>query len=116
MTQQQAHSGLEDVSRCRSQRQVSPVVVDTTRSPHARLRPLPTTAVRFGDGFWERRRRAVREVMLPAQYEQLEETGRLANFRRAAAGEAGGFVGLYFNDTDVYKWLEAAAWALATDA
>jgi DUF1680 family protein len=71
--------------------------------------------VTFHDGFWERRRRAVREVMLPAQYEKLEETGRLANFRRAAAGESGGFEGLYFNDTDVYKWLEAAAWALAID-
>lgn len=95
--------------------QASPTVVDTSRSQHARLRPLPIRAVTFRDGFWERRRRAVREVMLPAQYEQLERTGRLANFRRAAAGEAGGFEGLYFNDTDVYKWLEAAAWVLAID-
>jgi hypothetical protein len=69
----------------------------------------------FRDGFWERRRNDVREVMLPAQYEKLETTGRLANFRRTAAGEQGSFEGLYFNDTDVYKWLEAAAWVLAID-
>jgi uncharacterized protein len=94
-------------------RQSPPVVVDTSKSPHARLRPLPVTAVTFRDAFWERRRQAVREVMLPAQYDKLEQTGRLTNFRRAAAGEQGGFEGLYFNDTDVYKWLEAAAWALA---
>src|SRR4051794_30672200 len=93
----------------------SPRVVDTTHSPYAKLRPLPTTAVTFRDGFWERRRNAVREVMLPAQYEKLETTGRLANFRRTASGEDGGFEGLYFNDTDVYKWLEAAAWVLAID-
>ena len=95
--------------------QVSPFVVDTSQSPHARLRPLPTKAVTFHDGFWERRRRAVREVMLPAQYEKLETTGRLENFRRTIRGESGGFEGLYFNDTDVYKWLEAASWALAID-
>jgi uncharacterized protein len=95
--------------------QTSPLVVDTSHSRYARLRPLPTTAVTFRDGFWERRRRAVGEVMLPAQYEKLETTGRLANFRRTAASEIGGFEGLYFNDTDVYKWLEAAAWVLAID-
>src|SRR3954463_6637648 len=92
-----------------------PVVVDTSKSDHARLRPLPTKAVSFHDAFWERRRNAVRDVMLPAQYEKLETTGRLANFRRTVAGEQGGFEGLYFNDTDVYKWLEAAGWALAFD-
>jgi DUF1680 family protein len=95
--------------------QVSPYVVDTSQSPHARLRPLPTRAVTLRDGFWERRRRAVREVMLPAQYQKLEETERLENFRRTVRGESGTFSGLYFNDTDVYKWLEAAAWTLATD-
>ncbi|MFL5761378.1 MAG: glycoside hydrolase family 127 protein [Thermomicrobiales bacterium] len=93
----------------------SPLVVDTSQSPYAKLRPLPTTAVTFRDGFWERRRHAVGEVMLLAQYEKLETTGRLANFRRTAAGETGGFEGLYFNDTDVYKWLEAAGWILAID-
>ncbi|MGH2604392.1 MAG: glycoside hydrolase family 127 protein, partial [Dehalococcoidia bacterium] len=45
----------------------------------------------------------------------LEATGRIDNFRRAAGQQDGPFQGLYFNDSDVYKWLEAASWSLATD-
>ncbi len=90
-------------------------VVDTSASPHARLRPLPLADVRLSDGFWEPRRRINRRETLPSQYEHLEETGRLDNFRRASGKIAVPFRGLYFNDSDVYKWLEAASWSLATD-
>jgi len=73
------------------------------------------TAVRLADGFWEPRRRINSEETLPSQYEHLEETGRLDNFRRASGKIEVPFRGLYFNDSDVYKWLEAASWSLATD-
>ena len=92
-----------------------PVVVDTSKSPHVRLRPLPLTDVRLADGFWEPRRQVNREETLPSQYRHLEETGRLDNFRKASGKMEGRFEGIYFNDSDVYKWLEAAAWSLATD-
>lgn len=91
-----------------------PVVVDTSRSPHVRLRPLPLTDVRLSDGFWEPRRRINRDETLPSQYRHLEETGRLDNFRKASGKMEGRFEGMYFNDSDVYKWLEAAAWSLVT--
>lgn len=92
----------------------NPVLVDTTRSPHARLRPLPLTAITLADGFWAPRRRLNHEVVLAAQYRQLEETGRVDNLRRAGGLKAGiPFRGYYYNDSDVYKWLEAAAWTLA---
>jgi DUF1680 family protein len=61
------------------------------------------------------RLRINRDVTLPAQHRYLEETGRLDNFRRAAGGLDVPFAGIYFNDSDVYKWLEAASWTLATD-
>ncbi len=90
-------------------------VVDTSRSPHARLRPVPANAVTLSDTFWEPRRKINRTVTLPSQYRHLEETGRLDNFRRASGKKTGiPFQGIYFNDSDVYKWLEAAAWTLAT--
>jgi len=76
------------------------------------LRPVPVDAVAIDDAFWAPRRRTNREVSLPAQYRLLEETGRVDNFRRAAGKSDGPFHGRYFNDSDVYKWLEAAAWAL----
>jgi len=88
------------------------IVVDT--SPYARLRPLPLTAVTLTDAFWAPRLRINREVTLPSQYRQLEETGRVDNFRRAAGKIKAPFQGRYYNDSDVYKWLEAAAWTLAT--
>jgi uncharacterized protein len=88
-------------------------VVDTSGSRHARLRSLPLADVRLADDFWEPRRRINRGETLPSQYEHIEETGRLDNFRRASGKIEVPFRGLYFNDSDVYKWLEAAAWTLA---
>jgi DUF1680 family protein len=87
--------------------------VDTARSPHVRLRPVPLDAVDLADDFWEPRRRINREITLPSQYRYLEDTGRLDNFRRASGKIRGEYQGIYFNDSDVYKWLEAAAWTLA---
>jgi uncharacterized protein len=91
-------------------------VVDTSGSPHAHLRTLPLEAVSLADDFWEPRRCINREVTLPSQYRHLEETGRLDNFRRASGKIGGEYQGIYFNDSDVYKWLEAASWTLATDS
>jgi DUF1680 family protein len=96
-------------------KQPQAVMVDTARSPYVRLRPLPLDAVGLADEFWEPRRRINREVTLPSQYRHLEDTGRLDNFRRASGKTGGEYQGIYFNDSDVYKWLEAASWSLATD-
>ena len=88
------------------------MVVDTLRSPYCRLRPLPLAAVRLEDEFWAPRLRLNREVTLPAQYEQCEQTGRIDNFRRAAGKKQIPFQGIYYNDSDVYKVIEGAAYAL----
>ena len=87
--------------------------VDPCASPYARLRPVPVTNVEFADDFWAPRLRRNRDSTLPSQHELLESTGRLDNFRRAAGQRNGPFQGVYFNDSDVYKWVEAAAWSLA---
>ncbi|RKY03663.1 glycoside hydrolase family 127 protein [Candidatus Poribacteria bacterium] len=89
------------------------VLIDTSKSPHAKLRPVPIGAVRLADGFWAPRLRTMREVTLPSQHEILEETGRIDNFRRASGKIKGEFKGLYFNDSDVYKWIEGCAYSLA---
>jgi uncharacterized protein len=95
--------------------QRSPVVVDTSKSRYSRLRPLPLSDLRLLDDLLEPRRRVNHETTLPSQYDLLEQTGRLDNFRRAAGKIDVPFSGVYFNDSDVYKWLEAAAWTLASD-
>jgi DUF1680 family protein len=71
-------------------------------------------AVRLQDQFWHPRLKTNRDVTLAAQYRLLEEKGYRDNFRRAAGKKDIAFQGTYsFNDTDVYKWLEAASWTLA---
>ena len=76
------------------------------------LRSLPLASLRVTDQFWSRYHRAQLERGLLAQYEKIVETGRLRNFQHAANREAGTFEGYRFNDSDVYKWIEAAAYAL----
>ena len=90
-------------------------VLDLSDSPHAAVRPVPPGRVEVADGFWAERMRAMRLHGLDRQFEQCEVTGRLRNFARAAGRLEGEFEGRYYNDSDVYKWLEAASYALARE-
>jgi DUF1680 family protein len=90
------------------------VVVDTTQSPYARLRPAPLGGVQIEDAFWAPRMRVNAAVTIPSQFRLLVETGRIDNLLRVAGVKDVPFRGRVFNDSDVYKWLEAASWALVT--
>ncbi len=92
------------------------VVVDTSRGEHARLAPVPVGDVKLTGALLGERRRVNREVTLPTQYQRMEETGRIDNFRRASGKRPDlPHQGALYNDSDVYKWVEAAAWTLASD-
>lgn len=78
-----------------------------------RLRNLPLRDVRITDPFWSSWQVKVRDVSLPIQYQQCLDTGRFENFRRAARGERGTYQGRYYNDSDVYKWIEAGSYLLS---
>ncbi|MFJ9898160.1 glycoside hydrolase family 127 protein [Streptomyces sp. NPDC091280] len=80
----------------------------------------PAVLARVEGGFWAERRRVNAEVSLAEGPKRLEAAGNLANFRAAAlphpqgGPETPGFAGDFqFQDSDVYKWLEAACWQLA---
>jgi len=90
-------------------------VVDTSASRFARLSPVPLDAVTVSDTFWSPRLRRNNELTLRAAYEQCLTTGALHNFARAAGTASGPFQGRYYSDSDVYKWVESACWALAID-
>lgn len=90
------------------------VVVDTSRSSHARHRGLPVGNVRLDDQFLAPRIAINRRETLVSQHQHLAETFRLQNFERAAGRFDGPFEGIFFNDSDVYKWLEAVSWAIAS--
>jgi len=77
-----------------------------------RVQPVSNAAVKLVDDFWRPRLEKNRTVTIPHIMGQNEQTGRVANFRRAAGLEEGAFEGRAFNDTDVYKVIEAASYAL----
>jgi len=77
------------------------------------LTAVPFTAVKFTDRFWAPRLEINRTVTLPCNFKACEETGRIGNFEVAAGLKPGEFQGIYFNDSDVYKVIEGAAYTLA---
>lgn len=89
---------------------------------------------RITDTFWMNYRKLVRREMIPYQWKVLNDEGEirieperndpgipaekshaLENFRIAAGIHEGHHYGWVFQDSDVYKWLEAAAYALAEE-
>ncbi len=77
------------------------------------ISPVPFTAVSVTDAFWQPRLETNRKVTLPYCFQKCEETHRIANFDKAAGVLPGAHEGIFFNDSDVYKVLEGAAYTLA---
>jgi DUF1680 family protein len=83
------------------------------------FQPVPFTSVHLSDTFWAPRIETNRTVTIPFAFEQCEKTGRMDNFERAAKAIRGEKVenikppGFPFDDTDPYKVLEGASYALA---
>ena len=70
--------------------------------------------VRVSEGFWADRLATNRLVTLATDFAKCNETPRIANFTNCAARAKGGkFGGIYFDDSDVYKVMEGAAYVWA---
>lgn len=76
--------------------------------------------VSIDDTFWSDYQRLVREVVIPYQWEALNDrvegaarSGAVENFKIAAGLAKGDYYGMQFQDTDVAKWLETVAYSLA---
>lgn len=77
------------------------------------LTPVPFNEVRVTDRFWAPRLETSRKVTIPHSFRQCEETGRINNFAVAGGLMEGKTEGYYFNDSDLYKVIEGAAYALS---
>jgi len=95
------------------------VVSSSIRLPSVWAPPgdYPITAVPFTDvhlepGFWWTRVETNRGATVPHILRQCDVTGRIHNFLKAAGQMEGYFEGWWFNDSDVYKSIEAAAYSL----
>jgi len=76
------------------------------------VKPVPFNHVHVQDGFWTPRLETSRTVTIPYCFEKCEETDRISNFEKAAGLKEGKHEGIYFNDSDVYKIMEGAAYSL----
>ncbi|MDQ2843985.1 MAG: glycoside hydrolase family 127 protein [Acidobacteriota bacterium] len=84
-------------------------------SLNAHLHTVPIQAVHMGEGFWSARRRVTTERSLPTMLAELESHGVVDNFRRLQGHPEILRRGRISTDSDLYKWIEAAAWALASN-
>jgi DUF1680 family protein len=83
------------------------------------VRPVPFTSVHLNDVFWAPRIEVNRQVTIPFAFQQCELSGRVDNFIRAAEALRGETLtnrkppGYPFDDTDIYKVIEGASYALS---
>ncbi|MBO9598752.1 MAG: glycoside hydrolase family 127 protein, partial [Cohnella sp.] len=88
--------------------------------PSSSPTPLDLKGVSIQDKYWSSFIGLVRNTVIPYQWEALndrlpdtEPSHVMKNFRIAAGLEKGEFGGFFFQDTDLYKWLEAVGYSLA---
>jgi DUF1680 family protein len=87
-------------------------VLNLANSPYAKLHSVPVRAVTIEEGFWSKRRRTNVERSIPTMRAELEEHGRMDNFRRLVGKSSASQKGPYYSDSDIYKWTEAVGWVL----
>ncbi|RZT01008.1 glycoside hydrolase family 127 protein [Cuneatibacter caecimuris] len=83
------------------------------------MKQLPVNQFQVKDIFWGNYLELVRASVIPYQWEALndriegaEPSHCIRNFEIAAGRKTGEFSGFVFQDSDLYKWLEAAAYSL----
>ncbi len=84
-----------------------------------RSTPLALGSIRLTEGLASRMQQLVRDKVIPYQWEILHDrisgaakSHCVENFRIAAGLSQGEHYGTVFQDSDLYKWLEAAAYTL----
>jgi DUF1680 family protein len=84
---------------------------------HHRIDPINFSSVEITDDFWRPKMDKVATKTLDACIFQTEvKTGRIRNFEQVLLGDKGKHDGVFYDDSDVYKALEAMAYAIKTTA
>jgi len=87
-------------------------VLFVDKSPYAKLHNIPLRAVTISQGFWGARRKIDVDSSIPSMEKLLEANGRMDNFLRLVGKSDAKQRGPVYSDSDVYKWTEAAGFAL----
>ena len=116
-TQAKASSGgQERPARVLDAVTATPGPAAPTSTSHARLQPLDYRAAALDRagllGAWQELNRT---ATIDHCIARLESSGNLENLRRVGDPAAGGYHGLWFADSDIYKVLEAVGWETGRD-
>ena len=88
-------------------------MVSTSSSQDYPIQPVSFIKVQINDDFWSKRINTHREITLPYVLRKCEITRRIANFSRAAVLKEKKITSLSpFDDSDVFKIIEGAAYSL----
>ena len=83
---------------------------------HVKINPVGFSDVIVNDAFWKPKIDKVATKTLQACIYQTEEkTGRIRNFEKAARNKGEQHEGVFYDDSDVFKALEAMAYAIKTN-
>lgn len=78
-----------------------------------KMEAVSFSQVSINDRFWKPRIEKVSLVTIPVCIDQTEvKTGRIRNFEKAARNKGEQHEGIYYDDSDVFKALEAMAYSL----
>lgn len=87
-------------------------LINTSKSPYAKLKPVEMDQVHWTDGFWANRFEVCKQSMVPQLWDVYNDehiSHAYKNFEIAAGLDTGSHVGPSFHDGDYYKMLEAVA-------
>ena len=87
-------------------------LVNTAKSPYAKLQSVDMGDVQWTKGFWADRFAVCKDSMVPRLWQTYNDAAishSFKNFEIAAGLDTGSFVGPSFHDGDFYKTLEAVA-------
>src|SRR5437868_950 len=87
----------------------------TAQAQSSHMEAVGFSRVQITDSFWSPRIDKVSNVTIPVCIQQTEvKTPRIRNFEKVARKKGEKHEGIYYDDSDVYKALEAMAYALKT--
>jgi len=86
------------------------------QTDHVKVNPVIFSKVTINDDFWKPKIDKVATKTLQACIYQTEEkTGRIRNFEKVARGKNEKHEGVFYDDSDVFKAIEAMAYAIKTN-
>lgn len=92
---------------------LSPLYLVVAQEKHTAMEAHSFSQIKITDSFWKPKLEKVAKSALPASVYQTEvKTGRIRNFEKAGRKQGEAHEGIYYDDSDVYKALEAIAYSL----